>query len=76
MSRITVHQVKLKEDDRERLNNYLRKGKSSVRSVTRARILLLADSGRSDLEIVDALGTSKSTVARLSLHSALLTLNS
>ncbi len=65
MSRITVHQVKLKEDDRKRLNNYLRKGKSSVRSVTRARILLLADSGRSDLEIVDALGTSKSTVARL-----------
>ncbi len=65
MSRITIHQVKLKEEERERLNNYLRKGKSSARSVTRARILLLADAGRSDLEIVDALGTSKSTVARL-----------
>lgn len=65
MSRITVHQVKLRKEEREKLQNYLRKGKSSVRSVTRARVLLLADAGRSDSEIVDALGVSKSTVARL-----------
>jgi len=65
MSRKTLHQVRLKEDEREKLYNYLRRGKSSARSLTRARILLLADAGRSDSEIVDALETSKSTVARL-----------
>ncbi len=65
MSRITLHKVVLKEEEREKLHNYIQRGKASVRSVTRARILLLADSGRSDAEIVDALGASKSTVARL-----------
>jgi transposase len=65
MSRKTLHKVELKEEERAKLHNYLRKGKSSSRSQTRARILLLADAGRSDSEIVDALETSKSTVARL-----------
>lgn len=65
MSRITLHQVKLSKEEREKLQKYIHKGKSSVRSVTRARILLLADAGHSDFEIVDALGVSKSTVARL-----------
>jgi putative transposase len=65
MSRITLHKVVLKEKEREKLNDYLHRGKASVRSVTRARVLLLADAGRSDAEIVDALGVSKSSVARL-----------
>lgn len=60
-----MHQVKLDEEEREKLQNYLRQGKAPARSVIRARLLLLADSGRSDAEIVDALGVSKSTVARL-----------
>jgi putative transposase len=47
------------------LNRYLRRGKSSARSLTRARILLLADEGRSDEEIVEALKVSRTTVNRI-----------
>ena len=65
MSKITLHKIKLSDEEREKLQKYTHKGKSFARSVTRARVLLLADAGRSDLEIVDALGVSKSTVARL-----------
>jgi len=50
-----VHVVKLKEKDRNYLMRFLRKGKSSARSQTRARILLLSDEGLEDDEIVDAL---------------------
>ncbi len=65
MPKKTMFCIKLKDEEREKLQNYTHKGKSFARSVTRARGLLLADAGRSDLEIVDALGVSKSTVARL-----------
>ena len=65
MSRKTVFCVRLKKEDREDLNRYLRRGKSSARSLTRARILLLADEGRSDEEIVEALKVSRTTVNRI-----------
>jgi transposase len=55
----------LKEQEREELKQYLRKGKSSARSLTRARILLLADEGRDDEMIAEALKVSKSTVSRI-----------
>jgi hypothetical protein len=51
--------------EREELNRYLRKGKSSARSLTRARILLLADEGQDDEEIVKSLKVSESTVSRI-----------
>src|SRR5512136_763475 len=60
-----VHVVNLKEDERAKLNQFLRKGKSSARSQTRARILLLADEGLEDDEIVATLKVSKSTVCRI-----------
>jgi putative transposase len=60
-----LFKVILKEEEREKLQNYLHRGKSSARSLTRARLLLLADAGRSDSEIIDALGVSKSSVARI-----------
>jgi putative transposase len=60
-----VHVVNLKEDEREKLIQFLRKGKSSARSQTRARILLLADEGLEDDEIVETLKVSKSTVWRI-----------
>ena len=60
-----MHIVSLKEEEREELKRYLRKGKSSARSLTRARILLLADEGRDDEEIAGALTVSKSTVSRI-----------
>ena len=65
MARKKLHIVKLKDLEREELKRYLRKGKSSARSLTRARILLLADDGRDDEEIIEALDVSKSTVNRI-----------
>ena len=60
-----VHAVNLTEEDKDKLNQFLRKGKSSARSQTRARILLLADEGLEDDEIVETLKVSKSTVWRI-----------
>lgn len=57
--------VRLEEGEREELTSYLRSGKSSSRSLTRARILLLADEGRIDEEISDVLKVSKSTASRI-----------
>jgi putative transposase len=65
MARKKLHIVSLKEEEREGLKRYLRKGKSSARSLTRARILLLADEGRDDEEIAGTLKVSKSTVSRI-----------
>ena len=60
-----VHVVKLKEEERDELMQFLRKGKSSARSQTRARILLLSDEGLEDDEIAETLKVSKSTVSRI-----------
>ena len=57
--------VRLNEEEREKLIGYLRRGKSSARSLTRARILLLSDEGRDDEEIAGALKVSKSTSNRI-----------
>jgi putative transposase len=65
VSRKTIFCVSLKKEDREELNLYLRRGKSSARSLTRARILLLADEGRLDEEIVEVLKVSRTTVNRI-----------
>jgi len=65
MGRKKLHVVALKEEERENLKRYLRKGKSSARSLTRARILLMADEGRDDEEIAETLKVSKSTVNRI-----------
>ena len=65
VSRKKLYSVRLKEEEREKLSQYLRRGKSSARSLTRARILLLADEGRPDEEIAEALKVSKSTANRI-----------
>jgi putative transposase len=65
MARKKLHIVRLKEQEQEELIQYLRKGKSSARSLTRARILLLADDGRDDEEIAETLKVSKSTIIRI-----------
>ena len=61
--------VKLSEDERNQLNEMIRKGKSSARRLMKARILLKADvseggEGWSDSRIMDALETSATTVYR------------
>jgi transposase len=60
-----VYVVKLSEQERDELIQYLRKGRSSVRSQTRARIILLSDDDLEDDEIVESLKVSKSTVCRI-----------
>jgi len=56
--------VDLTDDEREQVIELTRKGKVSTRKVTRARILLKADEGWTDEQIVAALDTSLSTVER------------
>jgi len=65
MGRKKLNIVHLNEQEQEELRQYLRKGKSSARSLTRARILLLADDGRDDEEIAETLKVSKSTIIRI-----------
>jgi hypothetical protein len=62
--------VRLAPEERERLEAMLRKGKHRAQALTKARILLLADvseagEGLSDGRILEALGTSQSTVHRV-----------
>lgn len=59
-----IYHVDLSEEEREHLLKLIRTGKPSARKVYRARILLLADEGKLDREIQEALHTSRSTVER------------
>ena len=61
--------VKLSDDERERLNTLIQKGKAPARQVLKARILLKADAAGggeawSDGKIAEALDTSIDTIAR------------
>lgn len=55
------HRITLLKKEKEKLRLLVKKGKQSARTIARARILLLADSGRSDREIREILGLSQWT---------------
>ena len=57
--------VDLAQSEREQLQQLISRGKPAARTVTRARILLKADQGATDEQIVAALATSVATVERL-----------
>ena len=57
--------VDLTEEERQHLQQLIQRGKPAARSVTRARIVLKADAGCSDGQIVAALDTSLATVERV-----------
>lgn len=61
--------ISLSEEERSELQTMISTGKSTARKLSHARILLLADArpegGRTDQEIVDALGGSVRTVQRV-----------
>lgn len=59
------HRVRLSEDDRATLIAVTRRGESSARRITRARVLLLADRGTTDRAIADALDLHPRTCQRL-----------
>ena len=57
--------VELTTEERAHLLELTRKGKTSVRKVRRAQLLLLADEGKTDLDIVEALHVGVATVERI-----------
>ena len=56
--------VDLTEEERACLLGLIKKGKHSTRKLNRARIVLLADEGRTDREIAEVLHTGTATVQR------------
>jgi transposase len=58
------HHVSLTPAERQALLNLTRSGTHPARALLRARVLLLADDGADDQEIVQATGTSSSTAQR------------
>ena len=65
MARKQSYQVKLSQSERDHLENLVSTGTESARKLTRARILLKADAGWIDKEIVKALDISQPTVSRI-----------
>ena len=57
--------LELSEAERQKLQEIVRKGKNKVRVITRARILLLSDDGRTDQQVADALQIGRATVERI-----------
>ena len=59
-----IYIVDLEEEERTCLLDMIQKGEHSARKLNRARILLLADEGKSDREISEALHTGTATAQR------------
>lgn len=57
--------IDLSADERQQLQHLIRRGKTSTRKLTRARLLLKASDGFTDLEIVAALNVGVATVERI-----------
>jgi transposase len=59
-----IYIVDLTKEERTQLLEFITSGKHSARKLNRARILLLADEGKADGEIAEALHTGTATVQR------------
>ena len=57
--------VRLTDDERQRLVDFTTKGFASAGELRRARSLLLADAGQTDAAIAAAVGCCANTVARV-----------
>jgi transposase len=60
-----IYIVGLTEEERAYLLGFIKSGTKSARKLNRARILLLADEGKTDAEIVEALHTGPATIQRI-----------
>jgi transposase len=60
-----AYEVRLTDDERRRLVAFTTTGVASARELRRARVLLLAEAGRTDAAVADAVGCCANTVARL-----------
>ena len=65
MPRPKTHQVRLSDDERQRLRDFTTSGIAAAREMRRARILLLANEDRPDTAIADAVGCCVATVERV-----------
>jgi len=54
--------VKLKAKERKLLKQLISKGSEKARKITRCRILLLADEGKTDTQIIEALKVARNTI--------------
>lgn len=57
--------IKLTDEERRELKHLVESGRKLARKVTRARILLLADAGKKDREIAEALQVCMQTVHKV-----------
>ena len=60
--------LRLKKKERNFLQNFVKKGSKSARALTRARILLLADKGKKDVELKELLVVGRSTIWRVKMN--------
>jgi transposase len=58
-------ELELSEAERQKLVELVRKGENKARVITRARILLLSDEGRTDQQVADSLQIGRATVERI-----------
>ena len=65
MARKQTYRVKLSQSERDHLKNLVSSGESKARKLTQARILLKADEGWTDDQIVEALDVGRATVGRI-----------
>jgi transposase len=59
-----IYIVDLTNEERSQLLDFIKSGNRSARKLNRAQILLLADEGKTDSEIAEALHTGTATVQR------------
>lgn len=57
--------LELSKGEHQKLQETVRRGENKVRVITRARILLLSDEGRTDQQVADALQIGRATVERI-----------
>lgn len=62
MSRPKKHPVHLSTKGRNTLEQFVKSGQKNAREITRARILLLADEGKPDWEIMSLLSVARTTI--------------
>jgi hypothetical protein len=65
MPKPKTHQVRLTDDERQRLHAFTTTGVASAREIRRGRMLLLADADWLDAAIADAVGCCVATVERV-----------
>ncbi len=65
MKSIRKYEIRMSDEERRRLVELTRRGRAPARMIARANILLLADKGWSDENIVDVLHISLPTVGRV-----------